>query len=59
MLPQLNSITPVNMFKNGGQELHVFVVLFLFKNVQRWFYITFSWIIRYSYKLQGYNIFIY
>lgn len=29
MLPQLNSITPVNMFKNGGQELHVFVVLFL------------------------------
>lgn len=42
MLPQLNSITPVNMFKNGGQELHVFVVLFLFKNVQRWFYITFS-----------------
>lgn len=42
MLPQLNSITPVNMFKNGGQELHVFVVLFLLKNVQRWFYITFS-----------------
>lgn len=25
MLPQLNSITPVNMFKNGGQELHVFI----------------------------------
>lgn len=58
MLPQLN-ITPVNMFKNGGQELHVFVVLFLFKKCSKMVLHHIFLNVRYSYKLQGYKIFIY